>query len=126
MAVVVEPYLNEAFVAVSHCTLVDKLRKYGLRKWAVRWTAKWLKGWAQSLAMSGGTRGRGHKRKHMEFHGQRRPGCFSVRLVQEWKRWWSLHPWRYCKPEWPWSRTTCSSWPCLSGGLKLIPSRGSC
>lgn len=34
-----------------------------------------------------------------------------------------LPPWRYLMPSLTWSWTTCSSWPCLSGGLDETASR---
>lgn len=48
-------YLNfsKSFDTVSHHIHIDKMKKYGLGKQAVRWIANWLDCWAQRFAISG-------------------------------------------------------------------------
>jgi len=44
---------SKAFdMAVSHNTLISKIRKYGLDEWSVRWTENWLNGRTQRLGIS--------------------------------------------------------------------------
>lgn len=43
---------NTAFDAVSHNTLISKLRKCRLNEWTVQWTEKQLNGRSQRVAFS--------------------------------------------------------------------------
>ena len=76
--------------------------------------------WPSSVAPTSRTRGNGTKWKTWNLSENKK----TLFFLWEWlnsgrdflKRLWSLHLWRYSKPSWMWSWTTCFSWPCFGQG----------